>query len=50
MENFLLPNVIELVETNGMSHFPPFYDDLSCANLGTRIMQKRWNNENEAGN
>ena len=27
MENFLLPNMIELFETNRMSHFPPFYDD-----------------------
>ena len=26
-ENFLLPNMIELFETNRMSHFPPFYDD-----------------------
>ena len=24
---FLLPNMIELFETNRMSHFPPFYDD-----------------------
>ena len=27
MENFLLPNVIELFETNRMSHSSPFYDD-----------------------
>ena len=24
---FILPNMIELFETNQMSHFPPFYDD-----------------------
>ena len=24
---FLLPNMIELFETNRMSHFPPSYDD-----------------------
>ena len=27
IENFLLPTIIELFETNRMSHFPPFYDD-----------------------
>ena len=27
MENFLLPNMIELFETNRMSHFP-FYDNV----------------------
>ena len=26
--NFLLPNMIELFETNRMSYLPPFYDDL----------------------
>ena len=24
---FLLPNMMELFETNRLSHFPPFYDD-----------------------
>ena len=28
METFLLPNMIELFETNRMSHFLLFYDDL----------------------
>ena len=27
MEKILLSNMIELFETNRMSHFPPFYDD-----------------------
>ena len=27
MENFLLPDMIELFETNRMSHFPPVCDD-----------------------
>ena len=27
MENFLLSNMVELFETNRMSHFSPFYDD-----------------------
>ena len=27
MKIFLLPNMIELFETNRMSHLPPFYDD-----------------------
>ena len=27
MDKFLLPNMIELFETNRMSHLPPFYDD-----------------------
>ena len=35
MENFLLPNMIELFKTNLMSHFPPFsffYHDFSYRN------------------
>ena len=38
IENFLLPNMIELVETNRMSHFPPFYD----AFFRQKINFKNW--------
>ena len=63
MENFLLPNIIELFKTNRMSHFPSFYDDVflwkfnfkdwiihSAIISGPDIMQTRGENEKEAGN
>ena len=53
----------EILDTIRMSHFLLFDDDLYCRNLTfkrldisffgnyrTRIMQTRWNDENEAGN
>ena len=36
-KTFLLPNMIELFETNRMRHFPPFYDDFSDINLTLKI-------------
>ena len=30
-KNSLLPNMKELFDTNRLSHFPPFYDDLDWA-------------------
>ena len=37
MENFLLPNMMELFETNPVSHFPSLYDDFSYRNLPLKI-------------
>ena len=40
IENFLSADIIELFETNRMSHFPPFYDDffLQKFNFKDRIL------------
>ena len=34
---FQLSDMKELVETNGVSHFPSFYDDFSFENLALKI-------------
>ena len=62
MENYFVAQYDTAFKTKGVSHFPPFHNDFSyknltlilsisfSCNLQARIMQTRWNNENEAGN